>query len=714
LRIDTKNIPDSTVIIAIIVALFMSLATELVLRQVKREEIQETAVIQQNALKLFWELLNNKGSGFQVRGGELWVGNYLISGNNELPDKVRDITGSHATVFLGDTRAATNILLPNDRRALGTKLTGPAYDAIFRQGIPFRGETLILGGTYFTAYDPIRDSRGKIIGALFVGSKRSEYLAAYQRTAFRIRTINGTLTGIFILCAFLLLTERKRAEGAIHKQLEFLQVIIDAIPCPVFYKDRAGRYLGFNAGYESFVGLPRERMLGRTVHDLWDKELAEVFWKMDQELYRSAGVQVYETQATHADGTVHEVLMNKASFLARDGGIGGLVGVMLDITERKTAEEQVMNAYRRIADILEFLPDATFVVDEEKRVIFWNRAIEAMTGVRKEEILGQGDFAYALPFYGVRRGTLIDMLNEEPEVQDLMYANISRTDGTLCAEARISLPNGERYIWSAASPLYDLQGNRVGGIQSLRDVTAVRLAEQERNRLQVQLHHSGMVESLMSQLSHDLRTPLTPLFALLPMVRKKVADPSLERMLDICQSCLADIHGLTAKALDLVRLSARTLPMELAKVRLAGAAQTAVQHGSVSLSRRGITCHNAIDPSLMVLGAEDQLTLLFDNLLSNAARFATENGVVSISVRLDGGVATVSVHDDGAGLEPGHKELIFTEFFKADAARHDTGTQGLGLAISKSIVLNHKGSIWAESPGKGLGTTISFTLQTAA
>ena len=712
MQIDTSKISNATVISAIVVALLMSLATELVLRQVRQEEIQEAGVVQENALKLFWELLKPTGNHFQVRGPDLFLGEFPLTGNNDIPDKIQEITGSNATIFLGDTRVATNVRLPDGRRAIGTKLSGPAYDAIFRKGISFRGETLILGGTYFTAYDPIRDRDGTIIGALFVGSKQSEYLAAYHRTSTRIRLINGTLTCIFVLCAFLLLMERKRSQDAIQKQLQFLQLIIDTIPLPVYYKNAVGEFLGCNKTFEASVGLAREQVLGKTVYDLWKKEHADRYWRKDRDLFENAGVQVYESTAWSADGTPHDVIFSKAVFKAEDGTVAGLVGAILDITERKAAEDEAKDAYRRIADILEFLPDATFVVDQEGCVIAWNRAIEIMTGVPKQEIIGQGNHAYALPFYGERRKILIDLLDEDEEAPPPCYPGITREGRTLCVEKKVILHGKvERYLWGVAAPFYDSEGKKVGGIQTLRDMTELRRAEQERSNLEAQLHNSSIMESLMVQLGHDLKTPLTPLFALLPLVRKRVGEADLEQMLDICQTCVSQIQGLTGKALDLVRLSSKAVATEMTQVILAGVAEQSAHGCGALFSRRGITCLNTIDPALGVHGAEEQLALLFDNLLSNAARFAAENGVVRISAALEDGAVVVSVQDDGIGLEPGHKKLIFAEFFKVDSSRHDPGSQGLGLAICKSIVLNHGGSIWAESPGQDLGTTLFFTLR---
>lgn len=381
-----------------------------------------------------------------------------------------------------------------------------------------------------------------------------------------------------------------------------------------------------------------------------------------------------------------------------------------DIAERKRAEQEASDAYRRIYQILEFLPDATFVVDAQGKVIAWNRAMEGMTGLAKEEVLGQGDFCYAVPFYGVRKKILIDLLDEPQGVAESRYPSVRREGKTLVAEAEILLRGENRFLWSAATPLYNMQGVKVGGIQSLRDVTALRRSDQERSRLEAKLHHSRMMESLMGQLGHDLKTPLTPLYALLPLVAKQVTDPAVQRMLEICQRSVSQINGVSTKALELVRLSSREHLPAPEPVPLSSAIDGCIAGCAGPLSERGITCTNLVDPAMVVSVAADQFNLLMDNLLSNSARFGSENGTISVSAAAQGDSAVVSVTDDGIGLTPGQSEEIFDEFFKADAARHDLNTQGLGLAICKRIVSNHKGKIWAESDGPGKGTTISFTL----
>jgi len=370
--------------------------------------------------------------------------------------------------------------------------------------------------------------------------------------------------------------------------------------------------------------------------------------------------------------------------------------------------------FGRTSEILEFLPDATFVVDSQGKVIAWNRAIELMTGVRQEEMLGRGELAYGEPFYGEHRKILIDMLDEpDLEVQQRHYPGIRREGKTLFAEARVMLRGEVRHIWSSATVLYSVQGDKLGRIQSLRDITDLRRSEQERSSLEAQLHHSTTMEALMRQLGHDLKTPLTPLFALLPLVSKKVHDPELTRMLEICQQSVQQIEALSGKALELVRLSCRQAPLKTAPVSLKAALECSLASCAPLFSQRGVRCLNQVAESVVVQGAAEQLHLLLDNLLSNAARFAALNGRVRVSAVLEGETAVVSVCDDGVGLSPGQAVQIFDEFFKVDAARNDLNTQGLGLAICKRIVANHQGRIWAESAGPGQGTTVRFSIALA-
>lgn len=134
---------------------------------------------------------------------------------------------------------------------------------------------------------------------------------------------------------------------------------------------------------------------------------------------------------------------------------------------------------QHLADIINFLPDATFVIDRDGRVIAWNKAMESLTGMKSQEVLGKSDREYALPFYGKKIPILIDLALSPNEVVGDRYSNVERNDGTIVAEVYTPhLQPGGAYLWAKASPLYDARGQVVGAIETVRDITKRKRIEQ--------------------------------------------------------------------------------------------------------------------------------------------------------------------------------------------------------------------------------------------
>ena len=140
--------------------------------------------------------------------------------------------------------------------------------------------------------------------------------------------------------------------------------------------------------------------------------------------------------------------------------------------QQRLTEKNLHDRERREADILNFLPDATFAVDTNGVVIAWNRAIEEMTGIPAREMIGKGDHEYAIPFYGARRPILIDLIfSPEQEVRQ-NYSFVSTEGDILTAETtNASLPGKNVILWAKAVPLYDTRGTVIGAIESIRDIT---------------------------------------------------------------------------------------------------------------------------------------------------------------------------------------------------------------------------------------------------
>lgn len=793
-------------------------------------------------IRTFWQLLSHHGNDFRIVDNRLMVGSYVINGNFELPDRIQDIFGGVATVFMGDERVATNVLTAEGKRAVGTKLVGPAYDAIFKYDKPYRGRADILGIPYMTAYDPITDKDGKTIGALFVGVKESDFLARLHGMKNRMTvTLLSMLTALTFFMVLVGLAMNRIQKSNIN-QFNFQRTLMDTIPNPIFYKDNNYRYLGCNKAFEEYVGRTQQELIGKTPAELWQPELAAQYLQQDQDMLTNPGMRTYETSVMHADGRLRDVIFNKGTFTGKDGTVAGLVGVILDITERKQSENalkfqnillttqqeasidgilvvdenggilsynqrfieimeiprqllegsqdepvlnyvttrmtnpqafiervrylyehkqecardeitlidgktldrytvpllgpdghyygrlwsfrditerakaamETMNAYQQLFDIVEFFPDATFVVDKSKKVIAWNRAIENMTGVSKQDILGKGDYAYAIPFYNDSRPLLIDLLGPEMEQERirLNYTHIKQEGQTLFTEVFVpSFRNGDsRYFWATATPLFDSAGSQVGGIESIRDITDYKRTEDEKIRLESQLSSARLMETIMIRLGHDLKTPLTPLFILLPLLKKQLNDPEQLKKIETCIKSAVSIKNLADKTGILARLSSGAKLPNKTSISLAALADQSIADCALLISQKQITCRNLLDPDLAVHAVQGQMHELLKNLIGNAAYFSNEQGTITISGRRGEGFVTFSIHDDGVGIAPAHLEHVFDEFFKADESRHNLETSGLGLSICKRIAQKHRGRIWAESPGLGQGTTVHISI----
>jgi PAS domain S-box-containing protein len=334
-----KRLKTSITSVGIVAVLFMLVFAFLSYEYFYAVAVKDARDDLERCMLTFRELLTYKEEGFRIVDGKLLVGDYVINNNFDVPDKVQKIFGETATVFMGDERVSTNVLLADGRRAVGTRLEGPAYEAIFKQGKAFRGETLILGKPYLTAYDPIRDINGTIIGVLYVGLQKTEFLARYS--VFKTHMVLILLGVLTVFTIFMTLFSRlfNKAEREKAAEHTFLQTLMDTIPNPLFYKDVHGTYTGGNKAFADFLGIPIEQLIGKTVFDFQPYAQANQIHKAELELVQNQTSLIEETSITITDGAHRDVIISKATYPAADGSLGGLIGTILDITERKQMEK---------------------------------------------------------------------------------------------------------------------------------------------------------------------------------------------------------------------------------------------------------------------------------------------------------------------------------------------------------------------------------------
>ncbi len=302
---------------------------------------------------------------------------------------------------------------------------------------------------------------------IWVSSRGSAYFQPDGRV-----TIFGTTSEI---------TERVRAEEAFRDANQFNTEIISQAGEGIIVYDRNLCYVAWNKFMERLTGASAEDVLGRNALDLFP-HLSETGVNrllnraLKGETITSQDILFHSTFADRKGWVVGTYAPHKNA----SGEIIGVIATLQDITERKRAEEALRESEQRLSDIIDFLPDATFAVDKAGLVIAWNRAMEEMTGLDRNDMIGQGDHAYTIPFYGVRRSQLLDLLDKDDNEIASNYQYVQRFGNILFAETFTpALRQGKgAYVWATAGAIFDNQGNRIGAIESIRDITE-RKHEQE-------------------------------------------------------------------------------------------------------------------------------------------------------------------------------------------------------------------------------------------
>jgi PAS domain S-box-containing protein len=298
------------------------------------------------------------------------------------------------------------------------------------------------------------------------------WLRSSSRPIFR----NGRVSGLQGMITDI--TERKRAEEKLKESEEKFRTLFNSASDAIFIHDLEGHFFEVNQAACDRLGYTRDELVKMSPQDIDPPEQsAQVPGRIGEVIRR--GYEIFESAQMRRDGTVIPVEMNASLIDYKEGK--AILCVSRDITERKRIEERLKESERRLADIINFLPDATFVIDKEGKVIAWNHAIEMMTGIRARDMIGKGDYEYALPFYGKKRSILIDLVLRPQESIEVEYTNIARQkNGILIGEAYMpSLKRGEAYLIGSAAILYDSKGDIYGAIESIRDITERKQAEDD-------------------------------------------------------------------------------------------------------------------------------------------------------------------------------------------------------------------------------------------
>ncbi len=276
-------------------------------------------------------------------------------------------------------------------------------------------------------------------------------------------------------------SERRRAEELIERAEEEYRNIFENATEGMFHSSTTGDLINANRALAQMYGYDSPQNMIANIVDPGHQVYVRQRDRLDFiHLIRTQGVvENFEAQHRRRDGRKIWVAVNARALRTTGGEILYYKGTVQDITDRKQKEEQLHAAHEQLLSIIESLPDATFAVNNEKKVIAWNKAMEQMTGVEKRSVLGKGDFS--VPLYGKPRPMLIDLvLDDNSDFKD-EYKFVCREGDKLFGEAYVpGVYNGKgAYLFGTASPLVDASGHVTGAIESIRPITEIKRIEKE-------------------------------------------------------------------------------------------------------------------------------------------------------------------------------------------------------------------------------------------
>ncbi|MBN2603270.1 MAG: HAMP domain-containing histidine kinase [Candidatus Thermoplasmatota archaeon] len=221
-------------------------------------------------------------------------------------------------------------------------------------------------------------------------------------------------------------------------------------------------------------------------------------------------------------------------------------------------------------------------------------------------------------------------------------------------------------------------------------------------------------DAFIGQLGHDLKNPLQPLVGLLPLIMQREKDPKIKEHLKVMCENVEYMRDLIVKTLQLARLRSANTKFDIENLNLKEEVETILTSQTLLFNEKNVEIDNKITSNILIEADKLRLRELFNNLLTNSIKYTPDSGgKITLAAEPQKDFVKISVSDNGIGMTSEQLEIVFDEFYKADASQQEMISTGLGLSICKHIVEKHGGKIWVDSPGIGKGSTFYFTLKTS-
>ena len=521
------------------------------------------------------------------------------------------------------------------------------------------------------------------------------------------------------------ITERKQTENALQKSVDALtqsekefHSIFDSAPIGLGISDIEGCFLSINNAFSYLLGYSPQEMLGYSYRDFSFEEELEDNNKARQRLLSNEStieklVKKYPTK----DGRIVHALLQLSLVRDSKGEPQFFIGQVVDITLRKEAEATIKDSERRLADIINFLPLATMVINQEGRITAWNREMEELTGVKFVNILGKGNYEYALPFYSERRPILIDFVHNQTEELTANYHPIRREGGILTTESSITeLGKEDIILQEFASALYDSDGNISGAIESIRDITNIKRTEAALKEAKEAAEAANRSKSaFLANMSHEIRTPMNAILGFAQLMQRDISLSSqMQEYLDIINRSGRHLLSLINDILEMSKIEAGRaifspstfdLYRMLDDLEMMFRARCNAKKLQLKVTQEGKVPR-------IVITDDGKLRQILINLLGNALKFTDEGGItLRVSAQpsqTDSILLVFEVEDTGPGIAIEEMDKLFKPFEQTRTGIKSGGT-GLGLSLSHGFV-QIMGGTFTVSSAVNIGSVFKLSI----
>jgi PAS domain S-box-containing protein len=500
-----------------------------------------------------------------------------------------------------------------------------------------------------------------------------------------------------------------------------LDTVINTLSDVFYVIDQHGQFLKWNTSLEEITGYSYKEIQSLKPTDFFTKSDLKKVSKEIETIFEKKSVN-FEADFKPKNGRIIPMIFS-AKLMLDECGNSFIFCIGKDISELKKLQQSVAentkaieDSEKQLDDLIENANDMIQSVDARLKFVYVNKAWRNKLGYSESEIkqlkltdiLKKDQIQHCLKAF--------EKVSKDKRKESVETVFISKVGKEITVEGKVNglFKNGEFLSTRAI----------------FRDITKRKKADEQLNKAHKILHNVNqelekMVEKrttqiqnlliqkdqFIGQLGHDLKTPLSILVNILPMINESIDNPETKEDCNIALRNVNYIKHLVVETLHIAELSSPTLVLEKKDVNLKTLISEVIEDNDPISNAKNIRVMNLILSDIIVPIDELKIKEVLYNLLSNALKFTHEGGTITFDSHDTGdNTVTIEVRDTGIGMNPDQMKNVFNDFYKADMSRHNLGGSGLGLGICKRIIEKHDGRMWADSDGGEKGSRFYFKL----